>query len=194
MGDMASVIANAKINGCPMEERNMVSYLITASTAGHDTTAATTASGAWVLAEDPALFARLKNEPQLLPGFVEETIRWASSVQHMVRSAAEDYVLRGQQIRKGDLLYTSFLSANHDEEIFDDPFTFNPERHPNRHAGFGYGIHNCIGQHLARLEMRILWEELLVRVKTMELNGTPKMAQSEFICGPKSVPVKIGAE
>lgn len=194
MNDIASVIANGKINGCPMSERNMISYLVIASTAGHDTTSATTATGAWVLAERPELFQRLKNDPKLLPGFVEESIRWASPVQQFVRSATQDYVLRGQQISKGDLLYLSYISGNRDEDIFEDPFVFKPERHPNRHIAFGYGSHNCLGQHLARLEMRLLWEELLARVKTFELNGTPRMAESEFVCGPKHVPVRIALQ
>ena len=187
--DLASVIANGKINGCPMNERNIISYFVIAATAGHDTTSATTATGMWLLAENPDLFRRLKADPSLIPGFVEETIRWASPVQQFVRSATEDYVLRGQQIRKGDLLYLSYISANRDEEIFNEPFTFDPARTPNRHVGFGYGPHICLGQHLARLEMRILWEELLPRLASVEMAGEGKMAESEFVCGPKYVPV-----
>ncbi|SEQ47983.1 hypothetical protein SAMN04488038_10726 [Solimonas aquatica] len=188
--DLASVIANGKVGGCPMNERNMVSYLVIASTAGHDTTSATTATGMWVLAENPDLLRRLKAEPALIPGFVEETIRWTSPVQQFVRSATQDYVLRGQQIRKGDLLYLSYISGNRDEEVFKDPFTFDPTRSPNRHIGFGYGPHICLGQHLARLEMRVLWEELLPRLEAVEMAGEGQMAQSEFVCGPKSVPIR----
>ncbi len=190
VNDLTSVIANGKIGGCPMNERNMISYLVIASTAGHDTTSATTATGMWVLAENPDLLKRLKADPSLIPGFVEETIRWASPVQQFVRSATEDYVLRGQQIRKGDLLYLSYISGNRDEEIFKDPFTFDPTRSPNRHVGFGYGPHICLGQHLARLEMKLLWEELLPRLETVEMAGEGRMAESEFVCGPKYVPIK----
>ena len=96
----ASLIANGKVNGCPMEERAMISYYVIASTAGHDTTSATTATSMWVLAEQPQLLARLKAEPKLIQGFVEESIRWATPVQQFVRSAAEDYELRGQKIRR----------------------------------------------------------------------------------------------
>ncbi|MDN5937941.1 MAG: cytochrome P450 [Salinisphaera sp.] len=106
-----------------------------------------------------------------------------------MRSATEDYVLRGQQIKKGDLLYLSYISANRDEDQFDDPFTFDPERKPNRHIGFGYGTHICLGQHLARLEMRTLWEELLPRLDSVEMAAPGKFAESEFVCGPKSVPI-----
>jgi len=188
--DLTSVIANGRVGGCPMSERNMISYLVIASTAGHDTTAATTAMGMWTLAENPAVFQAVKANPALLPTFVEETIRWTSPVQQFVRSATEDYVLRGQQIRKGDLLYLSYISANRDEDVFPDPFRFDPARMPNRHIGFGYGPHICLGQHLARMEMRILWEELLPRLASVEMAGPGKFAESEFVCGPKSVPIR----
>ncbi len=189
--DIASLIANGQVNGCPMEERAMVSYFAIASSAGHDTTSATTAAAMWVLAEQPGLLARLQADPKLIPGFVEESIRWASPVQQFVRSATQDYELRGRHIRKGDLLYISYISGNRDEEVFDDPFTFRPDRAPNRHIGFGYGGHICLGQHLARLEMRLFWEALLPRLATVELAGPPRMAESEFVCGPKSVPIRF---
>ena len=189
-GDVATLIANGKVNGCPMEERAMISYFVIASTAGHDTTAATTASAMWVLAEQPELLARMKANPGLIPGFVEESIRWATPVQQFVRSAAEDYTLRGQRIARGDLLYLSYVSANRDEEVFDDPYTFNPGRSPNKHIALGYGGHVCLGQHLARREMRILWEELLPRLESVEMAGEGRMSESEFVCGPKSVPIR----
>lgn len=189
-GDITSVIANGQVNGQPMNERNLLSYLIIASTAGHDTTANTTGTGMWVLAEQPGLLKQLQDNPKLIPGFVEETIRWASPVQHFIRSAVEDYELRGQKIKKGDLIYVSYVSANRDEDVFKDPFTFDPTRAPNRHIGFGYGNHNCIGQHLARMEMRVLWEELIPKLASVEFAGEPKMAESEFVCGPKYVPIR----
>ncbi|HEX9208462.1 MAG TPA: cytochrome P450 [Steroidobacteraceae bacterium] len=189
--DVASLIANGKVNGCPMDERAMISYYVIASTAGHDTTSATTAMSMWVLAENPPLLGKLKANPGLIPGFVEESIRWATPVQQFVRSAAEDYTLRGQQIRKGDLLYLSYVSANRDEEVFEDPYEFRPERSPNRHIGFGYGGHVCLGQHLARREMRAFWEELIPRLQSVEMADEGRMAESEFVCGPKSVPIRF---
>ena len=189
--DVASLIANGKVNGCPMEERAMISYLVIASSAGHDTTSATTAMSMWVLAENPELLPKLKANPALIPGFVEESIRWTSPVQQFVRSATVDYELSGKQIKKGDLLYLSYVSGNRDEDIFEDPFVFKPERAPNRHIGFGYGQHICIGQHLARLEMRAFWQELIPRLESVELTGEPKMAESEFVCGPKYVPIRF---
>jgi len=189
--DIASLIANGKVGGCPMEERAMISYYVIASTAGHDTTSATTATAMWTLAEQPELFARVKSNPKLIPSFVEESIRWTSPVQQFVRSATQDYELRGRKISKGDLLYISYISGNRDEEIFDEPFVFKPDRSPNRHIGFGYGGHICLGQHLARLEMRCLWEELLPHLKSVAMTGEGRMSESEFVCGPKSVPIKF---
>jgi cytochrome P450 len=133
----------------------------------------------------------MKENPKLIPSFVEESIRWASPVQQFVRSATQDYDLRGRKIWKGDLLYISYMSGNRDEEIFADPFTFKPDRSPNRHIGFGYGGHICLGQHLARLEMKCLWEELLPHLKAVEMAGEGRMSESEFVCGPKSVPIRI---
>ncbi len=189
--DVASQIANGKVGGCPMEERAMISYFVIASTAGHDTTSATTATSMWKLAETPGLLERLQADPALVPGFVEESIRWATPVQQFTRSAAEDYQLRGQTIRKGDMLYISYVSGNRDEDAFESPFEFRPERTPNRHVGFGYGGHMCLGQHLARLEMRLFWQELLPRLASVEMAGEGKMAESEFVCGPKSVPIRF---
>jgi hypothetical protein len=192
--DTAPLFPNGRFDGVPMEVRAMVSYFAIASTAGHDTTAATTATGMWVLAEQPEMLARLKADPGLIPGFVEESIRWTSPVQQFVRSATQDYDLRGRKIKKGDLIYLSYISANRDEEVFEDPFVFKPDRTPNRHVGFGYGGHICLGQHLARLEMRLFWEELIPRLKSVEMAGEGRMSESEFVCGPKSVPIRFEME
>jgi len=189
--DFATAVVNGRIDGQPMDHRAMVSYLVIASTAGHDTTSATTATSMWMLAERPDLLAALKADPGLLPAFIEESIRWACPVKHFVRSAAEDYTLRGRKIAKGDLLYISYISANRDEDVFPDPFTFRLDRKPNRHIGLGYGGHICLGQHLARLEMRTFWEELLPRLDSVELAGEPRLAVADLVCGPKSVPIRI---
>lgn len=188
--DLATLITNGKIDGCPMEHRAQISYFVIASTAGHDTTAATTATAMWLLAERPDILARLKADFSLLPTFIEETIRWASPVKHFMRSATRDYELRGQKIKKGDLMYLSYVSGNRDEEVFDNPFEFQFDRKPNRHVGFAHGAHLCVGQHLARMELRIFWEELLQRLDSVELTGAPKLAIADLVCGPKSVPIR----
>lgn len=189
-GDLSSVIANGQINGQPLDHFAAMSYYIIAASAGHDTTSNTTAAGMWALAERPDLFKRLKADPSLLPAFIEETIRWATPVKHFMRSATEDTEVGGRKIAKGDWMMLCYPSGNRDEEVYADPFEFNIDRPNNKHVAFGYGAHVCIGQHLARLEMRYFWEEILRRVESVELAGTPQNSVSNFVCGPKSVPVR----
>lgn len=188
--DLASIIANGKINGEPLGYLEAMSYYIIAATAGHDTTSNTTAGGLWALAENPAQFAKLKANPALIPQFLEESIRWVTPVKHFMRSATADAEVSGQKIAKGDWLMLSYPSGNRDEDVFADPFAFNIERTPNKHVAFGYGAHVCLGQHLGRMEMRILWEELLPRLNALELDGEPKLMRANFVCGPKSVPIR----
>jgi len=188
--DLASVIANGQINGQPLGHLEAMSYYIIAATAGHDTTSNTTAGALWALAERPDQFARVKADMSLIPGLVEESIRWVTPVKHFMRSATEDTELAGQKIAKGDWMMLCYPSGNRDEAVFEDPFAFDIGRTPNKHVAFGYGAHVCLGQHLGRMEMRILWEELLPRLKSIELDGTPKLTEANFVCGPKAVPVR----
>ena len=191
--DIASVIANGKVNGQPMGHLEAMSYYIIAATAGHDTTSSTTAGAMWALAENPDQWAKLKADPSLIPGLVEESIRWVTPVKHFMRTATDDAELAGQKIAKGDWLFLSYPSGNRDEAVFDDPFAFRIDRTPNKHVAFGYGAHVCLGQHLARMEMRILWEELLARVDTIQMDGQPKRMAANFVCGPKAVPIRFKA-
>lgn len=189
--DLASVIANGAIEGQPLGHLEAMSYYIIAATAGHDTTSNTTAGAMWALAENPAQFKKVKENPSLIPSMVEESIRWETPVKHFMRTATADAEVAGQKIAKGDWLMLCYPSGNRDEAVFDDPYTFNPERTPNKHVSFGYGAHICIGQHLARMEMRVLWEELLARLDHVELNGEPKRTEANFVCGPKAVPIRF---
>lgn len=188
--DLASILANAEIDGSAMEHSRAISYFAILATAGHDSTAHTTATAMWELAENPALFARLKADPALIANFVEEAIRWTTPVKHFVRHATADCVLAGERISQGDRLYLSYPSGNRDEAEFDAPFEFRLDRSRNRHVGFGYGGHVCLGQHLARLEMRTLWEELLPALTSVEMAGQGRLIASEFVSGPKSVPIR----
>jgi len=189
--DLASLIANGKIDDAPLGYLEAMSYYIIAATAGHDTTSNTVAGGMWALCEDPESFQKLKAEPSLIPAFIEESIRWVTPVKHFMRTATQDYKLRGQTIKKGDWLYLAYPSGNRDEDIFDEPFRFNMERTPNKHVSMGFGRHVCLGQHLARMEMRIFWEELLPRLEKVELSGTPLITEANFVSGPKSVPIRF---
>lgn len=189
--DLATIIANATIDGRPIAEREANGYYVLVATAGHDTTSASTSGAIWALAERPALLRRVQNDPSLIPGLVEEAIRWTTPVKHFMRTATADVTMRGQSIREGDWMMLSYLSANRDEEVFADPFEFHVDRTPNKQAAFGYGPHVCLGQHLARLEMRILLEELLPRLATLELDGAPAWSQSSFVSGPKRLPIRF---
>ena len=189
--DVASVIANALVDGEPLPPRDMAGYYIIVATAGHDTTSASTAGAMQALAQDPEQFARLKADRSLLPGIVEEAIRWTSPVQHFMRTAAQDVEMGGQLIKAGDWMMINYVAANHDPAQFDDPRRFDASRSPNRHLAFGAGAHQCLGLHLARLEMRILFEVLLDRIEGIELAGEPSRATSTFVGGLKSLPVRI---
>lgn len=189
--DIATVIANATIDGGQIPDRELAGYYMIIATAGHDTTSASTAGAIMELAKNPALFARYRDADVDKSGLIEEAIRWSTPVQHFMRSAKADIEISGQQIKAGDWLMLNYVSANRDEAIFDDPFTFNPDRQKNQQIAFGYGAHVCLGQHLARLEMRILMEELLPRLESLELAGEPARVQSAFVGGLKRLPIRF---
>ena len=189
--DLATVIANAKIGGDYMPEHDQTSYYMIVATAGHDTTSSSTAGAIWALARDPAEFAKVKANPELIPGLVDEAIRWMTPVKHFMRSATADTELGGRKIAKGDWLMLCYASGNRDEEVFEDPDRFRSDRKPNRHVAFGYGAHLCLGQYLAKLEMRILFEELLPHLKSLSLDGEVKMTQAYFVNGPKKLPIRF---
>ncbi|MEL7197996.1 MAG: cytochrome P450 [Pseudomonadota bacterium] len=189
--DVASVIANAKVDGEPLPDRDMAGYYIIMAAAGHDTTSATMSGAMLALARDPVEFAKVKADRSLLPGLVEEAIRWTTSVQHFMRTAAEDVEIGGQMIRKGDWMMLNYVAANHDPAQFENPRDFDAARSPNRHMAFGAGAHQCLGLHLARLQIKVLFEVLLDRLDSVELAGTPARANSTFVGGLKTLPLKI---
>lgn len=189
--DLATVIATGTVNGAPIPDREANGYYMIVATAGHDTTSASTAGAIMELAKNPALFARYRDGTADTAGLIEEAIRWTTPVQHFLRTATEDCELSGQRISKGDWLMLCYASANRDEAVFDDPFTFNPDRTANAQVAFGYGGHVCLGQHLARMEMRILMEELLPRLKSLELAGEPARVESTFVGGLKRLPIRF---
>ena len=192
-GDLASVIANSQIDGQPISELEAMSYYVIVATAGHDTTSSTTAGAMWALAADPAQFAAVKADPSKIPTLIDEAIRFTTPVKTFMRSATEDTELGGRQIKKGDWLMLCYASGNRDETVFDAADTFKADRSPNKQLAFGYGAHLCLGQHLAKMEMRILFEELLPRLKSVSLAAEPKLSEGVFVNGPKSVPIRFEA-
>lgn len=188
--DLATVLANAEIDGQPLPPLERTSYFTIVSTAGHDTTSSSTAGAMWALATQPGLFDRVKADPALIPALIEEAIRYTTPVKTFMRSAAETTELRGRQLQNNDWIMLCYASGNRDEEIFPEPDRFDIDRAPNRQLAFGNGAHVCIGQHLARMEMRILFEELLPRMKSVSLDGEPRYSESFFVNGLKTLPIR----
>lgn len=187
--DVASVIANATIDGRPIGDLEAMSYYIIVATAGHDTTSSTTAGGLKALIDNPEELAKLRANPALLASAVDEMIRWVTPVKHFMRTATEDYVLRDKNIRKGDHLMMMYPSGNRDEEVFDEPFKFKVDRSPNKHLAFGYGAHLCLGQHLAKMEIKALYTELLARFDDFAITGETANVQASFVSGLKRLPI-----
>jgi cytochrome P450 len=187
--DLATLIATAQIDGAPLPPFEATGYYTIVATAGHDTTSSSTAGAMWALASVPGLLDRVRADSSRIPALIEEAIRWTTPVKTFMRSAAEDVEIRGRKVAKGDWLMLCYASGNRDEEIFPNPDTFDIDRQPNRQLAFGSGAHVCLGQHLARLEMRILFEELLPRLKSVRLDGEPRFIESWFVNGLKSLPI-----
>jgi len=188
--DLVSAIANATVDGCPIPAFEAISYFVILATGGHDTTASAISDGVWALCERPVEFSNVKGRPTLIPALVEEAVRWSSPVQHFMRTAAADAEVRGRRIRKGDWLMLSYLSGNRDEEAFEDAEDFRLGHGTRPNIGFGHGPHVCLGQHLARIQMRIFFEEFFKRVRMIDLAGTPRRAASLFVGGPRRLPVR----
>ena len=191
--DVATILANGTIDGAPLDPLDLAGYYIIIAAAGHDTTSASTAGAMLALARDPEQFAKVKADRSLVAGIVEEAIRWTTPVQHFMRMANEDVELSGVKIAKGDWLMINYVAANHDPAQFENPRKFDATRDHNRHLAFGAGAHQCLGLHLARLEMRILFEELLDRLDSVELAGEPRRANSTFVGGLKTLPLRYHA-
>lgn len=187
--DLATVLANAEVNGAPLPPFERTGYYTIIATAGHDTTSSSTAAAMWALATVPGLLERIRADLSLVPALIEESIRWATPVKTFMRSANADTELRGRAIKQNDWLMLCYASGNRDEEVFPNADTFDIDRKPNRQLAFGNGAHLCLGQHLARLEMRILYEELIPKLKSVSLNGEPRLSESFFVSGLKSLPI-----
>ena len=190
--DLSSLIANArKEDGEFYPDTYAYGWFMAIATAGHDTTSATMTGCIEALGQNPDQLAKVKANPDLIPDLVNESLRWASPVKHFMRRARVDTELGGVQIKAGDRIMPLYQSANRDAEVFDSPYDFDLERRPNKHIAFGYGPHMCIGQHLAKQELRIVLEELLPRIESIELLEGRKVTQTNFVGGIKRLPVRI---
>ena len=189
-GDLASAIANGRINGELMSDMDTLSYYVIVASAGHDTTKDAISGGLCALVEHPDQLARLQAEPGLMGTAVEEMIRWSTPVEEFMRTATRDTEVRGVPIPKGESVLLSYVSANRDEDIFENPFTFDVARDPNKHLSFGYGVHFCLGAALARMELNSLFTELVPRLESIELAGTPEYSATTFVGGLKHLPIR----
>jgi len=161
---------------------------------GNDTTRNSMTGGLLALHDHPAEMAKLRANPALIDSLVPEIIRWQTPLAYMRRTATQDTELGGKQIKAGDKLAMWYLSGNRDETAIDQPNRFIVDRaRPRQHLSFGFGIHRCVGNRLAELQLKILWEELLQRFPTIEVMGPPTRVKSAFVRGYMSLPVRIPA-
>jgi len=163
--DLASLFAQAEIDGKPLPPMDVLALCLIVVIAGNETTRNGTTGGMLAFIEHQDQLRKLQQDPSYLASAVEEVVRWTSPIIHFARTATEDFELRGKRIRKGDALAMFYPSANRDEDIYDDPFEFRIDRNPNRHLGFGVGEHFCLGAHLARLELQVAFKHLLPRIE-----------------------------
>ncbi|KAA0111273.1 cytochrome P450 [Mycolicibacterium sp. P1-5] len=188
--DLTSAIANATIDGQPLSDMDTASYYVIVASAGHDTTSAGIAGGLLELIRNPGELQRLQKDPGLMGTAVEEMIRCVVPVKEFMRTAQADTEVRGVPIAKGEAVLLSYVSANRDEEVFDDPMRFDVGRDPNKHLSFGYGVHFCLGAALARMEMNSFFTELVPRIKSIELAGEPELMATTFVGGVKHLPIR----
>jgi cytochrome P450 len=192
--DLVGVLVESDIDGDKLTDEEILYFCYLLILAGNETTRNAISGGLLALFEHPAEKQKLLQNPALMPSAVEEILRWTSPVTHMARTATRDVVIRDQQIRQGDQLIMWYPSVNRDEEIFPDGDVFTIERSPNEHLAFGIGEHFCLGAGFARLEIRVMFEELLRRLPDIEQAGPAERLKSTFIGGIKHLPVRFTPE
>ena len=192
--DMLSVLTTAEVDGGTLTDEDLLNFAFLLLVAGNETTRNLIALGTLALIDHPDQCRQLVEQPSLIPGAVEEMLRWTTPVTHMARTATADVEIRGQLIREGDVVVMLYGSANRDEEIFgSDAEDFKITRHPNPHIAFGCGEHSCVGAQLARLEARVFFEVLLGRYPDLELVGGVDRMRATMVPGVKRMPVRLGS-
>ncbi len=190
--DVISRLLQPLRDGSKLDEHAFKNFFTLLVAAGNDTTRYTMTVGLDALLENPEQLAALKTHPELMDSAVEEMLRWGTVTMHFRRTAMEDVELRGQKIKAGDKIIIWYISGDYDEREFDDPFKFDIKRSPNKHMAFGLkSPHKCLGEHLARLEIKVTMQELLPQLASVELNGIPERLRSNFISGIKHLPIKV---
>jgi cytochrome P450 len=189
--DVTTVLARATLNGGPIPPFELFSLYFLIMVAGHDTTRNAISGGLLAFLEHPDQLARLQRDPSLVGLAADEIVRWTTPVNHFSRTATRDTVLRGQSIRAGDSVALFYASANRDEDVFPDPWTFRIDRDPNPHLGFGVGEHFCLGAHLARMDLRVFWRQFAERCVAVEADGPHELLHASFVGGPKRLPIRV---
>jgi len=188
--DIVTVLVNAEVDGDSLTEVEFDMFMLLLTLAGNETTRNSTSWGMWALMENPEQYALLRQRPELMESTVEEALRWASPVLHFRRTATADTELHGQRIEKGDKVVMWHISANRDEAVFTEPFRFDITRTPNNHVAFGGGgPHHCLGAYLARMQLRLIFKEIVTRIPDMQLAGQPELLRSNVLRGVKHMPV-----
>jgi cytochrome P450 len=190
--DLTTYILDADFGGKRLNDNEYASLFLQLVVAGNDTTVSMLSSGLHLLLHHGDQLAELRADPSLIPGAVEEMLRYANPVHYIARTAVADTELRGVPIKSGQRLAMYYTSANRDEEVFADPHRFDVHRSPNPHLAFGIGEHFCLGAQLARLEGKVFFQELLTQFPTLQLAGEPKWLRSNMINGFKELPVFLG--
>ncbi len=191
--DLVSVLVHAEIDGEGLDDEALLHETLLILVGGDETTRHVISGGMEQLLAHPDQLGALADDPSRIPVAVEEMLRWVSPIQNMNRTATRDTELGGQKIREGDKLLLLYPSANRDAAVFDEPFRFDSTRRPNDHLAFGgYGTHFCLGASLARLELRVMFEELLARIPGLErAEGAAPRRPSNFIVGLEELPVQL---
>jgi cholest-4-en-3-one 26-monooxygenase len=188
--DLITLLANAKVDGEELPVLEILAYYQILVAAGNETTRNATSGGLLALIEHPEELARVQKDPSLLKSSVEEILRWTSPIIHFGRTATRDTELAGHAIREGDVVGMFYPSANRDENIFEDPYRFDVTRRRNPHIAFGVGEHYCLGAHIARLELNVIFRHLLPRLAEVELAGPVDRLRSNLIGGVKRLPIR----
>jgi cholest-4-en-3-one 26-monooxygenase len=192
--DLATVLLEGEVDGDRLSELDFNSFFLLLAVAGNETTRTASSHTLRLLDAHPDQFERVRADAKLIPSAIEESLRYSPPLIHFRRTASQDTELGGQQIREGDRVTLWYPSANRDEDVFADGDRFDVGRSPNEHLAFGVGEHFCLGASLARLELVILFEELLRRLPDIALDGPPRRLRSNFVAGVKAMPVRFTPE
>jgi cytochrome P450 len=190
-GDLISMLAHGK-DTRNMEPREYHGNVVLLIVGGNDTTRNTISGSVLALNQNPDQYNKLRENPSLIPSMVSETIRWQTPLAHMRRTALSDIEFRGKQIKKGDKVVMWYVSGNRDDEVIENPDSYIVDRaRPRQHISFGFGIHRCVGNRLAELQLQVIWEEILKRFPAIELVSEPKRTYSTFVKGYERMQVVI---